>query len=221
MNPLTDATRGVSSALPLLRRSTLRTLIASVLVLLVACTTTEGGKRDNTPVTGQGNSSGAPVAVPVSNTRILFYQRSQDLLIVLVNESHELRKTEKGRLALALNDSDRVYKVLSDQQMAGLLTSLENYGFGTEADPFTDNDAVYLTRGSAEIPRFQGIVMVERDGIRRKFLGIRAGNSADAVSHARYKSYVDFKTLITLKFQATSNAEAPIGGVIMPADRGR
>ncbi len=197
-----------------------RSLVLLAVTLLAACTTTSSTTSEPAkPVVRP--TSGAPSSGAVGDVRVIMYQTKQDLMMVLVNESNAERKTERGRLNLALGDSDRAYKVLTDQQMTTLLASLENRGFSNVADALLDEDAVYLTRASGDIPRFQGVVVVERDGIRRKVLGMRALNESDIGGHQRYKQFVDFKTLVTLKFQATSNAEAPIGGVIMPTGPAR
>lgn len=197
-----------------------RSLFLLAVTLLAACTTTSSTPTESAkPVVR--STAGDPSAQALGDVRVIMYQTKQDLMMVLVNESNADRKTERGRLNLALGDSDRAYKVLTDQQMSTLIASLENRGFSNVADAFLAEDSVYLTRASGDIPRFQGVVVVERDGIRRKVLGMRALNESDTGGHQRYKQFVDFKTLVTLKFQATSNAEAPIGGVIMPASPAR
>jgi hypothetical protein len=153
---------------------------------------------------------------PGPNSRVMFYQPKGDLLLILVNENHTGRTTEAGRLELALNDANRAYKILTDAQMEALLQSLVAQGYDQNATDFVPDDAQYLTAASADLPRYQGLISVERGGSKTKVLGYRRSSEGDAIGLRRYQSYTQLKALVQKWFGDSSRSEYPVGGVSLP-----
>jgi hypothetical protein len=137
-----------------------------------------------------------------------------------VNESHSARATEEGRTNLALGEANRAYKVLSDSGMTALLQSLAAAGYDANADEFVKGDEQYLGKASGDLPRYQGIISVERGAGKSKVLGFRKSSESDALGAKRYGSYVQLKTLVQKWFSETSRDEYPVGGVSVPAPKG-
>jgi hypothetical protein len=156
----------------------------------------------------------------IPDTRVMLYQPKGDLLLILVNEGHSGRATEEGRTNLALGEPNRAYKVLSDVQMTALLKSLAAAQYDATADEFVKGDEQYLAKASGDLPRYQGIISVERGAGKSKVLGFRKSSESDALGAKRYTSYVQLKTLVQKWFADTSRDEYPVGGVSVPAPKG-
>lgn len=156
----------------------------------------------------------------IPDTRVMLYQPKGDLLLILVNEGHSARATEEGRTNLALGEANRVYKVLSDGQMTALLQSLAAAQYDATADEFVKGDEQYLSKSSGDLPRYQGIISVERGAGKSKVLGFRKSSESDALGAKRYESYVQLKRLVQKWFADTSRDEYPVGGVSVPAPKG-
>jgi hypothetical protein len=76
-----------------------RTLTVLATLALFACTSTSSTSSTSPkPVTETPAAS--PATTSIGNVRVIMYQSKQDLMMVLVNESHADRKTERGRLEL-------------------------------------------------------------------------------------------------------------------------
>jgi hypothetical protein len=155
----------------------------------------------------------APRPRDFPDTRVMFYQPKGDLLMILVNEAHSGRATESGRVALALGESNRAYKILSDAQMDALLKSLANAGYDVNADEFVLGDEQYLAKTAGEIPRYQGIISVEQGPSKTKLLGFRRASEGDALGLKRYQAYTVLKSLVQKWFGDSSQSEFPVGGV--------
>jgi hypothetical protein len=161
-----------------------------------------------------------PSAPVLADTRVMLYQPKGDLLLILVNESHGSRLTEEGRLALALGEPTRAYKILSDSQMSALLRSLSAGGYDANAAEFLPEDAQYLTTASADIPRYQGLISVESGSAKTKVLGFRKSSEGDALGLRRYQTYTRLKALVQKWFGDSSRSEFPVGGVTIPPTKG-
>jgi pyruvate/2-oxoglutarate dehydrogenase complex dihydrolipoamide acyltransferase (E2) component len=168
----------------------------------------------------------APVAV--GDARVMLYQpkgRSAnipfDILLILVNEGHTGRSTEEGRIALALGDQNRAYKVLTDAAMGALIQSLVAAGYESNAAEFVKGDEQYLAASSGDLPRYQGIISVEHGGVKTKVLGYRKSSESDALGGRRYADYVKLKALVQKWFADSPRSEFPIGGVAIPGKKPR
>jgi hypothetical protein len=159
-------------------------------------------------------------SAPIPDTRVMLYQPKGDLLLILVNEGNSGRDSEEGRTRLALGESNRAYKVLSDSQMTALLQSLGAGGYDMNAEEFVKGDEQYLGKAAGDLPRYQGIISVERGEAKTKVLGFRKSSESDALGAKRYQSYVSLKALVQKWFGDTSRSEYPIGGVVVPAPKG-
>lgn len=157
----------------------------------------------------------APAARPQNfpDTRVMFYQPKGDLLMIIVNEGNSNRATEAGRVALALGESNRAYKILSDAQMDALLASLSAAGYDVNSSDFVQGDEQYLAKSAADIPRYQGIVSVEQGSSKTKLLGFRRASEGDALGLKRYEAYTKLKGLVQNWFGDSSMSEFPVGGV--------
>jgi hypothetical protein len=165
----------------------------------------------------RANPAPPPRPVNAPNTRVMFYQPKGDLLLIIVNESHSGRATEAGRLDLSLGDPNRAYKILSDSQMEALIKSLAAQGYDQNAAEFVPEDAQYLTASSTELPRYQGLISVERGPMKTKVLGFRKSSEGDALGARRYQTYALLKGLVQKWFSDSSRSEFPVGGVSLPA----
>jgi hypothetical protein len=162
----------------------------------------------------------APPTGRSPDTRVMLYQPKGDLLLILVNESHSGRASEEGRIALALGDPNRAYKILSDSQMEALLKSLAGAGYDANSAEFVPDDAQYMTASSADLPRYQGLISVERGGVKTKVLGFRKSSEGDAMGARRYQTYAMLKGLVQKWFGDSSRSEFPVGGVSLPPSKG-
>ena len=161
----------------------------------------------------------SPRLVPTAqapNSRVMLYQPKGDLLLVIVNESHTGRTTEAGRLDLSLGDPNRAYKILTDAQMEALLETMVAQGYDQNASDFVPDDAQYLNASSADLPRYQGMISVERGGRKTKVLGFRKSSEGDAIGARRYQSYAKLKAVVQKWFGDSSRSEYPVGGVSLP-----
>jgi hypothetical protein len=175
--------------------------------------------RTERPAPDAGPNAQRPVA-PIADTRVMVYQPKGDLLLILVNESHGARRTEEGRLALALGDPVRAYKILSDSQMAAMVESLRAAGYEQSASEFLPEDAQYLTAASGDIPRYQGLISVESGPVKTRVLGFRKSSEGDALGLRRYQTYTRLKALVQKWFGDSSRSEFPVGGVTIPPVKG-
>ena len=195
---------------------------AIALVFVTAgCSETTGGSRNSD--SGRSSASETPrrAATPGPNgdVRVIVFQpatRTRDgkdvagLWMILVNENHSWRETEKGRYDIALQDPNRGYKVMTEDQTESLLKSLDNLGFNEAATPFVQGDEGYLTPAAAS-DRFRGVIYVETAKGRVKLLGQRPAGNTDVAGQRRYEQYVNYKTVVTTWFQSTVG-ELPVGG---------
>jgi hypothetical protein len=196
---------------------------AAVFAALVfaGCSGTSSSSRDDsdsskTTASGVARKTADPNAEDV---RVMFYQppgklRSGeahgDLAMILVNESHRLRATDQGRYAIALQDPNRAYNVMTEEQATSLLASLENYGLSEAASPFVEGDEALLTPAAAN-DRYRGVIVVERGTKRLKVVGMRPAGQTDVAGQRRYKQFVDMKGAVAIWARATAS-ELPIGG---------
>jgi hypothetical protein len=155
----------------------------------------------------------------IPDTRVMLYQPKGDLLLILVNEGHSGRSTEEGRTNLALGELNRAYKVLTDTQMTALLKSLAAAGYDAGAEEFVKGDEQYLGKAAGDLPRYQGIISIERGPGKTKVLGFRKSSESDALGLRRYETYVRLKTLVQKWFADTSRDEYPVGGVTVPGPK--
>ncbi len=201
------------------RRGAAATLVATV--LLAACSETTGGSRNSDA--GRSSSTASPrrttSAGPDGDVRVIVFQPASrtrdgksvsDLWMILVNENHSQRETDQGRYDIALQDPNRGYKVMTEDQTASLLKSLDNLGFNEAASPFVQGDEGYLTP-AASSDRFRGVIYVETAKGRVKLIGQRPAGNTDVAGQRRYEQYVNFKTVVTTWFQSTVG-ELPVGG---------
>jgi hypothetical protein len=157
--------------------------------------------------------------VSIGDARVMLYQPKGDILLILVNEGHSGRGTEEGRISLALGDQNRAYKVLTDAAMAALIQSLVAAGYDSNAEEFVKGDEQYLAASSGDLPRYQGIISVERGGAKTKVLGYRKSSESDALGARRYADYVKLKALVQKWFADSSRSEYPVGGVVIPGGK--
>ena len=228
------------------RTTPIALLALALPLMLVACseTTSSGGSGRDAPLTDRGSrDSGAKprdeaeatrlneaamrdleqrgqpqpkAAAATGDARVMLYEPKTDNLLIMVNESHSGRKTEAGRINLALGDRSRAYKILTDVQMGALLESLENNGFRSAESRFEPGDEQYLTTASRDLPNYKGIVFVERGGARSKALGFRPASRNDPAAVGRLKTFTDMKPIIMHWFGGTSMSELPTSSVAMP-----
>jgi hypothetical protein len=119
-----------------------------------------------------------------------------------------------------LGDPNRAYKILSDSQMEALLKSLHGAEYEQNASEFVQGDEQYLTAAAADLPRYQGLISIERGEEKTKVLGFRKSSEGDALGARRYQSYARLKTLVQKWFGDSSRSEYPVGGVSIPPTRG-
>ena len=159
---------------------------------------------------------------PHGDVRVIFYQPRrvtrqgqtvEDLVMVMVNENNALRGTERGRYNISLQDPNRAYKVMTEEQTDALLKSLDNYGFARQATPFEPGDEQYLAGSSADIPRYRGVLFVESARGKFKVVGTQPGGSSDAMGAQRFKEFTEMKGVVAHWFRLDHvPSEMPVGG---------
>jgi hypothetical protein len=191
----------------------------AALVLAAGCSETTSQERSS----GGRESAGAVSARPRNDSsygdvRVVVYQppnrtrdgkSTADIWMILVNENHDGRQSEQGRYQIALQDPNRGYKVMTEDQTASLLKSLENLGYFEAATPFVAGDEALLTNSGGD--RYRGVIYVETKAGRFKVPGQRPSGSTDAAGQRRYEQFVNLKTAIAAWYQSTVG-ELPVGG---------
>jgi hypothetical protein len=208
--------------------------LASLALALVSCSeTTSTSRTDDSSARPASTTSSEPVrrapsaAAPHGDVRVIVYQPQQeaknqakaggraasnvvpDLLMILVNEGNRGRDTKEGRYNLALQDPNRGYKVMTEQDTDALIKSFENLGWAEGATPFVPGDEQYLVSG-ANAANYRGIIFVETSAGKFKLLGTKPGGPNDVAGQERYKKFVGLKTAVAAWFQASAG-EMPVG----------
>ncbi len=213
-----------------MNRSSLRQVFTISLLALAACSGsgTSGGQRNatNSPASNASTStpeaSGEHHSAPVAgDVRVMMYQPKGDVLVIMVNEGHSWRKTADGRHALALGDDSRAYVVLPDAEMGALLESLDSRGYSAIATPFAAGDEQFISTSARDIPRFQGIVFIERGSTKTKVLGYRPSGPTDANGQKSLQQYTDLKAVAQIFAMRNQRSEYPSGGIVFPEKTGR
>ena len=184
---------------------------------LVSCETTKSRTEpvDSPAVAEPGPSSSAavdPVAEQsLGDVRLVLHQANGAQTMILVNRGNPRRTSLAGQRQLAMGIPDHGYKVLSEEAMTALLTSLDQYNFERLASDFERGDETWFNP-RADDRRYRGILYIERNGTRRKILGFRPAGRDDGVGHQRYQAFVNLKLVFMRWFVSTTATEVP-GGV--------
>lgn len=202
------------------------TLWASAAVLFFGCSESASGPRGDgdrrasepAPVRRTGGSS-----APHGDVRVIVYQPQQearnardgskvvpDLLMILVNEGNRGRDTAEGRFNLGLQNGNRGYKVMTEENTANLLKSFENLGWERVASPFVPGDEQLLVPGGVASPGYRGVIFVESSAGKFKFVGQRPNGPSDLAGQERHKTFVGLKTAVTAWYQECPG-EMPVG----------
>ncbi len=197
-------------------RNTLLASIIAVCSLTIACSGTGGSSgrsSTDTPEARKSTPSG-------TDSRVMMYQSKNDVLMIFVNESHSWRKSRDGRLAIALQDGSRSYFVISDDEMDALIQSIDARGYSTKATPFVQGDEQFISTRARDIPRYQGIVYVERGNSKTKMLGYRPNGQNDVAGQRDLMLFTEVKGVVQAIAMRNQRSEFPDGGVALPAKGG-
>ncbi len=198
---------------------------AFVLLVLAACSTSGG-----TAASRGGNAAANPrwsgeaalpppeaaAPSPRGDRRIIYFQAREGVTLILVNEGHSGRSSNKGRLSIAMNDPRGSYKVFADAEMDALLKSMEDRGLARLQVAFEPGDEDYLSPDRAAPDRYRGILYLEEAGRRTKVLGFRPNGKDDVLGQDRYRVFTELKALVTLWYREKNIAESPVGGTGAP-----
>lgn len=199
------------------RFATAAALLLSAATFTACSESTSSGRRDD-----GGRATAAAVRTPGKNgdVRVAFFQpagRTRDgkpipeQRLILVNENHRRRADENGRYELAMQDPQRAYKVLSEEQADALLKSLAYKDWRSAARPFQSGDEAYFSSTAATDDRFKGVILIESSEGRFLIVGQRGAGQADAAGAQRYAQFVELKSRI-IAFTDGAATETPIGG---------
>jgi hypothetical protein len=199
------------------RFATAAALLLSAAFLASCSESTSSGRRSDG---GRSTASAARGTGPNGDVRVAYFQpagRTRDgkpipeQCLILVNENHRLRADERGRYTLALDDPQRAYKVLSEEQADALLKSLAYKDWRTFAQPFRSGDEGYFSSGATTDERFKGVILIESSEGKFLIVGQRGAGQADAAGAQRYQQFVELKSRI-IAFTDGAATETPIGG---------